>query len=103
MREPRISAFPNEIFSTDRCPILWADFLVQGTSKKFGFLVKGKVVHVEGNVLAAHTITEIALEVEITISNIVDAKYNINCAGTPPTIGVVVAAANYTKRRGTFF
>ena len=70
-----------------RCPILWADFLVQGTSKKFGFLVKGKVVHVEGNVLAAHTITEIALEVEITISNIVNANYNIIRAGTPPTKG----------------
>ena len=35
----------------------------------------------------ALTITEIALEVEITISNIVNANYNINRAGTPPTKG----------------
>jgi hypothetical protein len=29
---------------------LQADFLVRGISKYFGFLVKGKVVHVEGRI-----------------------------------------------------
>jgi hypothetical protein len=46
------------------------------------------------------TITEIASAVESRDNdnnNIVNANYNMNRAGVPPTIGVVVAAANYTK------